>query len=134
MSATRSCKSSSGTTCSVTCSEGTLTLVCNKNKKKCSGSCSKAKNQKSAAFNLIKDVYIATGGRVAVPEIHKKLKDAPMKLEGAKFELIFSGDLNVKVIIATDFHQFYKPDWKRALDQEARRFEALIRMRPIFPH
>ena len=121
------CSSGSGTSCSMSCSEGTLTLVCNKSEETCSGSCSKANNQESAAYNLLADIFVATGKRIPLDEIAGKLKDAPMDIEGNRYDLNFGSGGNITVIIKTDFYEFNKSDWYRAVARSAEQLKSNLK-------
>lgn len=57
-----SCKTSSGSECSVSCSVGTASAVCAENSKSCSTSCSDSSG--NLELNLARSVGIVTGGRV----------------------------------------------------------------------
>jgi hypothetical protein len=59
------CNSASGTSCSVTCSVGTLSLSCSKDAKACSGSCSDNRGALEVYLgNIARDIYLASESQV----------------------------------------------------------------------
>lgn len=64
------CTSSSGTSCSMSCSVGTLSLVCSKTSNSCSGSCSDRKgNVAKFLGSLARDIYVASEFKIKKEDI-----------------------------------------------------------------
>jgi hypothetical protein len=64
------CETSSGTSCSITCSVGTLTLSCSNDSKACSGSCSDSQgNMDKFVANLVKDIIVASEGELTATDV-----------------------------------------------------------------
>ena len=58
-----SCKTSSGSKCVVTCSQGTASAVCSSNSKTCSTSCSDSSGNMER--NLIRSIQIVSEGKIS---------------------------------------------------------------------
>ena len=124
-----SCRSSSGTECALTCDEGTLTLVCGKtDKKKCSGSCSRQNDQKSAALNLFNNLYLVTERQVSISELRDQLINTQIKLKRDRFSLNFGHNNIVEIILITDFREGSKQDWLTAINDAAKDFQKRVDM------
>jgi hypothetical protein len=63
------CKTSSGSQCTVTCSQGTATATCSSNSKNCSTSCSDSSG--NMEINLSNSLNIVTDGQIGQYEARK---------------------------------------------------------------
>ena len=124
-STTISCESVSTTTCSVSCSESDKTpnIVCSQTDPECAGSCSESNDKKSLVSEIIKNIYIVTKGRVELLEINKFLKGVPMPFKGKRFNLNLGVHNKVQVIIGTDFPNFSKVEWEKAIDEVGDKYQ-----------